>query len=66
LEIFPVTPQERYYNKQLKKDQVRVSLWIPKDRRDEFLALAEKFRTSGATALPDPRPHATPIETLMR
>ena len=33
---------------------------------DEFLALAEKFRTSGATALPDPHPHATPIETLMR
>jgi hypothetical protein len=55
-----VTPQERYYNKQLKKDQVRVSLWIPKDRRDEFLALAEKFRT---TSLPA---HATPIETLMR
>jgi len=60
LEIFPVTPQERYYNKQLKKDQVRVSLWIPKDRRDEFLALAEKFRTTSVPA------HATPIETLMR
>lgn len=41
-----MTPQERYYQKQLKKEQVRVSLWIPKARRDEFFAMVEAFRAT--------------------